>query len=725
MLHTLNLQGDFYTSLLKKNNYDVEMQTCIKKTVENLIEKTTTVDRPGMLLGKIQSGKTRTFLGTMALAFDNSYDIVIVLTKGTKALAQQTLERLKKEYDALRNSDQIQIFDIMVFPKNLTGYELDQKMVLVVKKEIKNMARLHEAFFNTYPELKDKRILIVDDEADFASIGFSKSKNEGLNIKKIAGSIDEFRKNVTSSSFLQVTATPYSLYLQPDDVSMPTRNLEFKPIKPSFTTLVPVHDKYIGGEYYFDESENEGSIAYHLYEEVQEDELSILKKSDRRSFRKEECLTSHRVKSLRSAIVNFVVGGCMRRLQDREMELQEQKYSFIIHTEQNKASHGWQEEVIFSIKEQLAEASANDSSVFNELLIQAYDNLIQSMSLHSTAIPPFDSVKLEVQKSLQKGHIMVTIVNSEKDVNELLDDNGQLKLRTPLNIFIGGQILDRGITIGNLIGFYYGRKPKTFQQDTVLQHSRMYGARPIEDLTVTRFYTTSAIYAVMKRIHEFDTALREAFEKGSHDQGVIFIQKDTANKIIPCSPNKILLSSTTTLKPSARLLPVGFKVKSKTHIQKLVTQVDKLISSYTSDDTQPFLMDNKDAAIIIQAIHDSFQEGHDWDDRAFLASLEYLSNQTANKDLKGKTWVLVRKNREATRLKKDGRFENSPDSYQEKGSARDLAQEIPTLVLLKQNGDVEKGWSGHEFWWPVLVTPSNTRTVIFASEHDEINEEDE
>ncbi len=70
---------------------------------------------------------------------------------------------------------------------------------------------------------------------------------------------------------------------------------------------------------------------------------------------------------------------------------------------------------------------------------------------------------------------MVTKVNSEEDVMNLLDDQGQLKLRTPLNIFIGGQILDRGITVANLIGFFYGRSPKKFQQDTVLQHSRMFG----------------------------------------------------------------------------------------------------------------------------------------------------------------------------------------------------------------------------------------------------------
>ena len=56
--------------------------------------------------------------------------------------------------------------------------------------------------------------------------------------------------------------------------------------------------------------------------------------------------------------------------------------------------------------------------------------------------------------ALAEGQLMITKVNSDNDIKNLLDDEGQLKLRTPLNVFIGGQILDRGITINNLIGFY-------------------------------------------------------------------------------------------------------------------------------------------------------------------------------------------------------------------------------------------------------------------------------
>jgi len=228
----------------------------------------------------------------------------------------------------------------------------------------------------------------------------------------------------------------------------------------------------------------------------------------------------------------------------------------------------------------------------------------------------------------------------------------------------------------------------------------------------------------MKRIHEFDTALREAFERGDHDRGVVFIQKDTQNRIIPCSPNKILLSSTTTLKPSVRMLPTGFKVKAKSNIKKQIGEIDSMIAAHSKgDDSRAFLMPVKDAMRVIELVSETFVEGHDWDVAAYLAGMEYLSQQSVtNKDLEGNVWVLVRRDREAQRTKKDGRFENSPDSYQEKGQARRLAEEVPALILLRQKGEESAGWSGTPFWWPVLVTPSNTKTVVFSSEQVGVEE---
>ena len=46
-----------------------------------------------------------------------------------------------------------------------------------------------------------------------------------------------------------------------------------------------------------------------------------------------------------------------------------------------------------------------------------------------------------VVQVLETGQLMITKVNSDNDIKKLLDDSGQLKLRTPFNIFIGGQFL--------------------------------------------------------------------------------------------------------------------------------------------------------------------------------------------------------------------------------------------------------------------------------------------
>src|SRR5580704_14810677 len=108
---TLDLNGIFYRGFRQKVRdgvpiYGADEQGCIQRTVEKLVSETTTANKPGMLLGKIQSGKTRAFLGIIALAFDNDYDVAIILTKPTTALAKQTYKRVNKEFADFIESDQ-------------------------------------------------------------------------------------------------------------------------------------------------------------------------------------------------------------------------------------------------------------------------------------------------------------------------------------------------------------------------------------------------------------------------------------------------------------------------------------------------------------------------------------------------------------------------------------------------------------------------------------------
>ena len=149
----------FYDQLALMREDSVELRDCIEKTITELNRQKTTVNKPGILLGKIQSGKTRAFLGVIGLAFDKGYGIAVILTKGTKSLAKQTIKRVREDFKTFIKSDDVQVFDIMSLPDNLTPYELNQKLILVVKKEDDNLRRLLKAFNTQYPVLKEKRLL--------------------------------------------------------------------------------------------------------------------------------------------------------------------------------------------------------------------------------------------------------------------------------------------------------------------------------------------------------------------------------------------------------------------------------------------------------------------------------------------------------------------------------------------------------------------------------------
>lgn len=102
--------------------------------------------------------------------------------------------------------------------------------------------------------------------------------------------------------------------------------------------------------------------------------------------------------------------------------------------------------------------------------------------------------------------------------------------------------------------------------------------------------------------------------------------------------------------------------------------------------------------------------------------MEFLSKNTES-DRKSKVWCLVRANRNASRLKQDGSFFDAPDTAQREGAlARETAVDIPMLMLFRQNGLKAQGWMDSAFWWPVLVAPQKTRTVIFASDLVEAEE---
>lgn len=727
---SIDLSGKFYQPFLCQRTqngelkYSEEDHFCIRSVVNKLMSQETSAAHPGMLLGKIQSGKTKAFMAIIGLAFDNGFDISIIFTKGTRALARQTLARVNQEFRVHRND--INVYDIMGVPDNLTSYELNKKLVFIVKKQVDNVNR----FISKLKELDDdpnlrpmlrtplaqRRILIVDDEADYAGIGFSRNSNGEIEPNVTMQQFEDLRQKLPKAAFLQVTATPYALYLQPSELKI--NGIAFRPVRPAFTELVPVHANYIGSDYYFESSQDEDSLASFLYYPLTNDELVALRGENKNiRFDKNGNITSDAIQGLRSAIYNFLVGTCIRRLQDNKGR----EFSFLVHTEPTRAAHEWQEKVVRALVRTLENQSKNNNPNFIKFIESSYQEFSHSIKCLGKHLPDLKDVCSSARELLESGAFVITRVNSENDIDALLDEDGQLRLRTPLNVFIGGQILDRGITIANLIGFYYGRQPNVFQQDTVLQHSRMFGFRPKEDLAVTRFYTEPTIYEAMRRMHESDMALREQISAQDGDHDVVFIQTDKNGGVIPCSPNRVMLSNTTTLKPFKRILPVGFQTIQKSKLLPITQELDeklKSLNANSNDFERPFSIDLGEALNILEKIASTLEmlegEGYSFDWLEAKSVLSYLAGLNRN----NRVLCVVRKDRNIKRILDVGshsKYADAPDSTKTEGEIRKkYSIDQPMLTLIRQNGQKEKGWNGAPFYWPVISAQENIKTAMFS-----------
>jgi hypothetical protein len=83
--------------------------------------------------------------------------------------------------------------------------------------------------------------------------------------------------------------------------------------------------------------------------------------------------------------------------------------------------------------------------------------------------------------------------------------------------------------------------------------------------------------------------------------------------------------------------------------------------------------------------------------------------------------MLTAVDREVARYREGGRFSDALDTKRLADEANERAIDIPVLLLLRQNGKEEKGWRGLPFWWPVVVTPRNSITSVFAAETPQQN----
>ncbi|KQZ72690.1 hypothetical protein ASE06_09380 [Sphingopyxis sp. Root214] len=704
----------FYSRLRDTRGDDEALQHC----VETVVDQLQTADdpaRPGMLLGKIQSGKTRAFLGIIARAFDRDFDIAIVLTKGTKTLASQTVKRIGSDFKEFIDEDEIVLFDIMSAPERLTKSELRRKIIIVAKKQVHNLDRVQDFFDEQYPELKGRNVILVDDEADMASVRFTKKKGEGeYDQGRIASQMDTLRDTLPSISFLQVTATPYALYLQPENYEQASQAKElFFPKRPAFTELLPIHDRYVGGESYFGGC-GADDPCYYLHVPVDDREHDALRSIDGRTIRDDRLWTSENVKILRRSLLSFLLAVAVRRRQQQMLEQRPLKYAMIIHNDTQRAAHDWQWEIVQRLIAAFEVAVEDNDARLRAVFDEAYADISRSVLANEGPMPSADEAFADVCQLIADGELHAQRVNSDTQLEPLLDqETAELKLRAKANIFIGGSILDRGITVPHLIAFYYGRNPKRMQADTVLQHSRMYGARPRDDLAVTRFYTSAGVHKRLSKIHALEVALREAFESGAHDSGVVFIQSDAAAGFVPCAPSKITMSDVVAVRPNGVLLPTGFDTIAATYLTREMKQVDALVPAVATD-SKTFVDIGLDTALaLIDAIAPTLvlPEDDTFDWKAMKSLLRYYAEKS-----NGSVLVLAETGRRLDRARSGDRSGLSILGTPELRALVTMPdRNAPAIVLLRQEGGPALGWKAGPFWWPMLASPAQAASCVFAA----------
>ncbi len=754
--------------------YSKELKTGIEKAgqlcLDNLNNETY---HPIMLLGSIQSGKTRAFIGLMCLCFDNDFDMTIILTKCSTALVKQTVSRMTSEFNGFRTGmstvgDVIaqDILDIdfsgkiymedkeAVVTQFLRKYK-GKKRIVVVKKQADNVDRMNMFIEQLVKQGTYKRILIVDDEADITSIGYEKRKQqEELSLRRISGAINTMRKQLHSNIehvLMQVTATPYALYLQPEAFS----NNNIMPVRPQKTVVLPTGKGYIGGEYYFVESEDSSAPCYdkakYLPCFVEQDEMNILNGSkknsgknsvitDGRTVKMSNFVTGQSTKSnfaltsFRNWIFDILVGTAIIQ-SNRDYE--GFYVSAVLHAAISKQLHKKERELIeTAFQEILTLLEENIDDVDVEFFIKAaYARMSRSVVTYNVLeLPSFREIKNKIASLDEQGELVGVItevdikeVNSDNDIKILLNDvTGELKLENSLTIFVGGQVLDRGITIPNMISFFYGRDPVTMQQDTVMQHCRMFGYRSQVLLSVTRFYTTYRLFSNMKEISIRDSILRERMMK-QEAGSVVYLE--AGGKIKACSPQKVLASNVHNILPEKRYLPVGFDINKKAaiHSHKSICKILQDKNAFLNpsncvyrkgEDTEGkyVIIDSQTALDLIRYAYDAM-EAHDDGQCNEFAEIERIllfsisERMTSDND---EVALIVRENRDLGKMKREGTaYQDSPDDGNNEGAlAKKLREKLPTLVMTEQSNPE---W-GAKFWWPVYYTPTDCNVGIYAEE---------
>ncbi|MDB5413943.1 MAG: helicase [Rubritepida sp.] len=369
-----------------------------------------------IVYGEPQSGKTEMMICLTAKLLDEGRVFILHLLNDSVDLLGQNLGRFKTSGLAPSAQNFSEILDPAISLKK-------GNHVIFCKKNAKDLQKL----FNKIGQLKD--IIVIDDEADYASPNAKINKDEKTRINSLISDILG-----PTGDYIGVTATPARLDL----------NNTFENDNNLWVNF-PAHNHYTGQDVFFpvddaDVQDNSKKFLLTLLPEKGDDP-----------------------KHARAALLSFLVNVSYLNNYNNDSET---SYSMLIHTSGKKVDHktDWG-----TMQEALASLIDHDSGKFDGY---ARDIWTIAHDRYPDADP--DIITSYVLDNISRNAVIT--LNSDSDFRQ----NGE-SATSPSSLFtivIGGNIVSRGVTFVNLLSMFFTRDVKhKIQQDTYIQRARMFGSR--------------------------------------------------------------------------------------------------------------------------------------------------------------------------------------------------------------------------------------------------------
>lgn len=421
--------------------------------------------------------------------------------------------------------------------------------IAVVKKNGRVLKKLVHDLQSTKTDLGEIPALIIDDEADQASINTTRPKKDAAEEKErtaINRLIAQLLGELKRAQYVGYTATPFAnVFVDPEDA---------QDIFPKdFIVSLDPPDDYMGGRDFHDlnrdEVEDEDEVADLTFANSNE-------KAFIRSLVADPDDAEARDKEMLAALDAYVLSGAIKLYRAAALGKPQlfRHHTMLVHESVKTAEHS---ALAADIRQVWAAAGYElpaGLKRLRDLWVADFRPVTEARAPGAPAVPDFHALRAHIGHAvdkIQQGVNPVVIVNGVAE-SDYLQADINFQAGDVWKILVGGAKLSRGFTVEGLTISYYTRR--TIAADTLMQMGRWFGYRPhYRDLV--RLYIGRNVPApkheVIDLYKSFEAIVRD--EEDFRDELRRFqgFEEDGRPKVRPMDVPPLVYQSLPYLKPTS------------------------------------------------------------------------------------------------------------------------------------------------------------------------------